>query len=607
VVPESAAAVEEALDRGVLTDDGTALGWRHELIRQAIEDTISAPRRAELHARAFSARLEHGDDDVARLAHHAERAGLNAEASRYAVLAAAEAEQVGALTEVTLQLERALRLGGDLSAGDRFELLLRYARAANFASRMQDSLRGAEEAVALAEEMGDPRSRGRALVVMALALWSLDRMAAAGQAAARAVEALEQTDDVAGFARAHATHIRMQATAFDSAAAIDAAPRALELAARAGLEEIRVDVMISLGLARGHHGDAGTRELLADALAAALAAGLHIQTIRAYVNTIAVAADLRDHTTVDAASGPALALFDEHQTAAPRDATLVQVARSLLDRGRWDEALASAALGRRSWHGEVPLARVVEGLVYARRGEPDAGALLEGALADVQHVPPGWRHGVIRTALAEAAWLRGDRPAARAQALAARSAPFADQFARSAGELALWATRCGEPVDVPARASDPVLRELAGDWQGAIRAWRELEAPYEAALAALPGDERAAREAMGALQRLGASAAARAFARERADSGARAPRGPRRSTLADPAGLTRREREVLGHLSRGTTNAGIAAALHLSERTVAHHVSAILGKLGAPTRTAAVEAARSVGLLAQDGPPPGPT
>jgi DNA-binding NarL/FixJ family response regulator len=78
-------------------------------------------------------------------------------------------------------------------------------------------------------------------------------------------------------------------------------------------------------------------------------------------------------------------------------------------------------------------------------------------------------------------------------------------------------------------------------------------------------------------------------------------RGPRRSTLANPAGLTRREREVLDQLATGATNTAIAAALHLSERTVAHHVSAILAKLGAATRLAAIEQARSRGLLSQDG------
>jgi DNA-binding NarL/FixJ family response regulator len=60
---------------------------------------------------------------------------------------------------------------------------------------------------------------------------------------------------------------------------------------------------------------------------------------------------------------------------------------------------------------------------------------------------------------------------------------------------------------------------------------------------------------------------------------------------------------VLERLASGATNPAIAAALHLSERTVAHHVSAILGKLGAPTRLAAIEHARARGLLPEDRQP----
>ena len=178
----------------------------------------------------------------------------------------------------------------------------------------------------------------------------------------------------------------------------------------------------------------------------------------------------------------------------------------------------------------------------------------------------------------------------------------AEQFARSAGDLALWAARAGEPADAPPRLPAPVRLELAGDWRGAIAAWRELDAPYEAALAALPGDDRAARDAVAALHRLGATAAARAFARDRAEHGATALRGPRRSTLTNPAGLTRREQEVLDQVAAGGTNADIARALHLSERTVEHHVSSILRKLGATTRTGAVQAARNLGgAAAKDG------
>ena len=63
--------------------------------------------------------------------------------------------------------------------------------------------------------------------------------------------------------------------------------------------------------------------------------------------------------------------------------------------------------------------------------------------------------------------------------------------------------------------------------------------------------------------------------------------------------LTAREKEVLCLLGQGQTNREIASALHLKEETVKTHVSKILSKIGARSRTqAAIYALRS-GLLAR--------
>jgi DNA-binding NarL/FixJ family response regulator len=75
------------------------------------------------------------------------------------------------------------------------------------------------------------------------------------------------------------------------------------------------------------------------------------------------------------------------------------------------------------------------------------------------------------------------------------------------------------------------------------------------------------------------------------------PRGPRPSTAANAGGLTARQAEVLRLLAAGMSTVDIATRLTLSPKTVEHHVSAVLDKLGAASRGRAVAVARDRGLL----------
>lgn len=186
------------------------------------------------------------------------------------------------------------------------------------------------------------------------------------------------------------------------------------------------------------------------------------------------------------------------------------------------------------------------------------------------------------------------------------------------GTLAEWSASRGEDGGRSAAGAADVVVWDVGWGSSAVVEARVAEAsplrPGPPVLALLPdGDAVAALRASGARgvllrdaspERLAAAVAAVAEGLLVGEPALeRAPRGgpPRDEAAARevelPEELTPRELEVLQLLADGLTNRAIAARLGISEHTVKFHLSAILGKLGAQSRTEAVALAMRLGLI----------
>lgn len=210
-----------------------------------------------------------------------------------------------------------------------------------------------------------------------------------------------------------------------------------------------------------------------------------------------------------------------------------------------------------------------------------------------------FRLGVVWVARAEAAWLAGDDDTARAEAHTGLAAASTHADPWLVGHLRRWAHLAGGIVD-DAPAVDtvtPYRLEVSGDWQGAVAEWMRLECPYDAAIAQLGGDIHAVEAALETFRILGARAASRRAQQRLGLLRGRNPDTRRKATVADPYGLTNRERDVLELLATGHSDAEIAAELYISPKTANRHVGAILSKLGVRNRTQAAAYAHKASSL----------
>jgi DNA-binding CsgD family transcriptional regulator len=583
-----ASGLEECRSAGVLVTDGDAVGFRHELARRAALDQIPDHHRRLLHKRAAAALAEPpvDPDSLAALAFHADQAGDVDAVLRYSPAAAERAATLGAHGEAAELYDVILRQCG-ASHEQKAEWLERHAFESYLCGRAADSVASWRKAIDLRHELGHRLEEGEDLRWLSHMLEQLGRAAEAMQAAHESLRLLQALGASAQLAWS-LIHLAHTATlvSHDLTAADEYAQRALNLGIQLRDPAVVIRARGYQTIARIFRTGVGWEDLEAIWQDAMHTPELieHAAVLGVIISSVAVA--YGELTRAQVYLARASAFYQDHELGMFQALVAGACALSGLYRGDWDHA--ALVVEQILTRAEVPprhriLPLVTLALIRARRGQRHDGLLDEALDCSEGNV----LRLVVYGARAEAAWLAGDDAAAR---LAAETGLTAHETGPRwmVGCLQRWAYLGGGTSHAAdaAEDSDPYRLEIAGDWQAALTAWAERDCPYDAAIAQLGGDIDAVESALATFRTLGARAAARRAQQRLATL--RPTKINRSDTLADPDGLTRREREVLELLTQGHRDAAIAATLHISVKTVGAHISSILTKLRVDNRTQAV-------------------
>jgi DNA-binding CsgD family transcriptional regulator/tetratricopeptide (TPR) repeat protein len=587
------ADIEGCLSIGMVRNEDGALAFRHELARRALEDSLSQARQQSLHARVLSMLAPRPGIPAARLAHHADGARDAEEVLRYAPIAAAQAASVGAHREAASHYDAALRHAGNLSPDKRVHLQERLSYECHLTGQHERAIEFQRSVLEFWRVSGQRVKEGDALRWLSWLSWFAGNSAEANRYGVDAVKILESLPPGPELAMAYCIRADLDMETHEADSAIDWAQRAIALAEPWMNAEILSQALNTLGTVRLIGGDASGWADLNRSMQLALDGGLPERVAGCHTNLAAMAVSGRHYEQASRYLSEGLAYCEEHDLDSWWLYMLAYRARMRFEQGSWDGAGDDVETvlrhSRTTSISRIPALRIL-GHLRIRRGDPDANSPLDEARTLGGPIPELQRIGTLAAICAEAAWLRDDREGVRREVQPAYELVCLRRDPRMKGELAAWLWRVNALEQQPSDIAGPYALEISQDWQGAACAWQALGCPYEhASMLAWYGAECEQREALTIFEQLGAAPAVLALRKQMRARGVRSvPRGARTSTQRHPHGLTRREAEILTLMSGGLRNSVIARRLFVSTKTVDHHVSAILTKLGVHSRAEAI-------------------
>jgi ATP/maltotriose-dependent transcriptional regulator MalT len=604
VIDLTSTTLTELLNSGMLALQNGFLTFRHELARRALAEALPIATTRELHRAIFQALRAHAGEaaTLARLVHHAAHGDLGEAVIKLAPQAAQQASAVNAHREAAAHYATALRYTHLLMPEQHATFLEARGEASYLSGNWETALAIYQQALTIRRQLGHTEQIGIDLSRMSRLAWGSGKNRESRQYAVEAVRTLRRLPPGQSLASAYSMLSQWHMKHFNAAPTRYWGEKAIALARQVQVVTPLIDAKANIGTVNssGLQRAAGLQQLH-ESLQLAREHKTPDQAARIAINLVIGYIEQQQLQAALAYAEQGIHFADEHDFAVYSFYLYTLKSLVLFHQGDWATAeqisrwITSQLIWPRDYLGLIPLTcYAIRALIAARRGSADTQVLAASLLDRTEtHIEVPEDAGFIYLPRAEVAWLQGDLAACRAEAQGMLTLLGGRVYTAYQSQALFWLWRCGESVDAAELLIEPHRLQIAGDWHAAAHWWAQAGYPYEQAMALADGDEAALHEAFAILDRLGAHAAMDYVRKRLRDLGAESiPRGANRATRANVAGLTRRQMEVLALLT--LSNADIAARLHISPKTVEHHVSAILGKLEVETRDDAIRVAQSL-------------
>ena len=291
-------AFQAAVDVGLLTFDGRSLGFRHELARLAVVESLPLLRVQDLHRTMLGglSALSDRPGVLARLVHHAVGAGDGDAVQRFAVAAARQAAALGAHREAAAHYRTALAWADGLDRSARAEIVDLLAYESYLTGDIVGARDAREDALSLWRQLNVPRAIGCDLRWLSRLAWFLGDHAVATERAIQALDVLQPLGEDEELAMALSNRAQLHMLGHELDQCIAVGTRAIDMARRLGSDRgYSSHALNNVGCSRALDGDVSGRQMLEESLALALDHDLHEHAARAFSNLATVSIQVRDY------------------------------------------------------------------------------------------------------------------------------------------------------------------------------------------------------------------------------------------------------------------------------------------------------------------------